>query len=233
MKIKALPAEERPMEKGLFRGMEHLSNTELLALIINSGTKEQSAIALAEEVIGQGEGIFRLREMSAQELMAIRGIGRGKAARILAALEFGKRAAAKPAGRPVNVSSPEEIAALFMEELRYLKKETFHTLLLNAKGDIISSEMISEGELTSTLVHPREVFRPAVKKSAAAVVLMHNHPSGDPLPSEEDVDTTLRLQQCGRLMGIRVLDHVVIGDGTYVSMVKEGLMGDENAQVKQ
>ena len=111
-----------------------------------------------------------------------------------------------------------------MEELRYLKQETFRILLLNAKGDIISIETISAGELTSTLVHPREVFRPAVKKSAAAMVLVHNHPSGDPQPSSEDVETTFRLQECGRLMGIRVLDHLVIGDGTYISMVSEGLM---------
>ncbi len=226
MKIKSLPAEERPMEKGLYQGMERLSNTELLALIINSGTKEQSAIALAEEVIGQGAGIFRLREMTPQELMEIRGIGKGKAARILAALELGKRAAARPMGKPVNVGSPDSIAALFMEELRYLKQETFRILLLNAKGDVISTETISAGELTSTLVHPREVFRPAVKKSAAAVVLIHNHPSGDPQPSREDVETTFRLKECGRLMGIRVLDHLVIGDGAYVSMMTEGLMGE-------
>ena len=170
MKIKALPAEERPMEKGLFQGMETLSNTELLALIINSGTKEKSAIALAEDVIGKGEGIFRLREMSPQELMGIHGIGQGKAARILAALELGKRMAARPSASPVNVESSEDIASLFMEQMRDLKQETFRILLLNAKGDIISSESISVGELTSTLVHPREVFRPAVKKSAAAMV---------------------------------------------------------------
>ena len=224
MKIKLLPAEERPMEKGLFQGMERLSNTELLALIINSGTKEQSAIALAEEVIGQGDGIFRLRDMTPQELMEIHGIGKGKAARILAALELGKRASARPFGNPVNVDSADSIAALFMEDLRYLKQETFRILLLNAKGGVISIDTISAGELTSTLVHPREVFRPAVKKSAAAVVLVHNHPSGDPQPSQEDVEVTFRLQECGRLMGIRVLDHLIIGDGIYVSMLSEGLM---------
>ena len=134
MKIKALPAEERPMEKGLFQGMDSLSNAELLALIINSGTKEQSAVALAEEIIGQGEGVFRLHEMSPQELMEIRGIGRGKAARILAALELGKRVSARPPGKPVHVGAPDEIAGLFMEELRCLKQETFRILLLNAKG---------------------------------------------------------------------------------------------------
>lgn len=225
MKIKALPAEERPMEKGLFQGMERLSNAELLALIINSGTKEKSAIALAEDVIGIGEGLFHLHEMSPQELMEIHGIGKGKAARILAALELGKRVSSRPAANPVNVNSPEDIASLFMEEMRSLKQETFRCLLLNAKGDMISAENISVGELTSTLVHPREVFRPAIRKSAAAVILLHNHPSGDPKPSQEDLDTTVRLMECGRLMGIRVLDHLVIGDGTYVSMRELGVMG--------
>lgn len=227
MKIKSLPAEERPMEKGLYQGMEMLSNTELLALVINSGTRVKSAIALAEEVIGRGEGIFGLRDMAAQELMEIPGIGPGKAARILAALELGKRAASKPSGKPVNVTSAEGAAALFMEEMRYLKKETFRALLLNSKGDIISVETISVGELASTPVHPREVFHSAVKKSAAAIILVHNHPSGDPFPSEEDIKTTLRLVECGKLMGIRVLDHLIIGDGDYISINATGAMDTE------
>lgn len=224
MKIKALPAEERPMEKGLFYGMEQLSNPELIALLINSGTKEKSAIALAEEVIGRSDGIFRLREISAQELMEIPGIGKGKAARILAALELGKRVSARPEGRPVNVGSAQDIAGLFMEEMRHLKKETFRALFLNARGDIMASETISVGELTSTLVHPREVFHGAVKKSAAAVILVHNHPSGDPTPSREDIETTHRLMDCGKLLGIRVLDHLIIGSGVYVSIRESGAM---------
>lgn len=224
MKIKSLPAEERPMEKGLFQGMDRLSNAELLALLINSGTADKSAIALAEEVLGRGKGIFGLRDMTAQELMEIRGIGKGKAARILASLELGKRVSSILPRDMVSIDSPESIAVLFMEELRHLKQETFRILLLNAKGEVISTEIISTGELTSTLVHPREVFRPAVKKSAAAVVLVHNHPSGDPQPSREDIETTSRLQECGKMMGIRVIDHIVIGDGIYVSMMSEGLM---------
>lgn len=224
MKIKSLPAEERPMEKGLFQGMDRLSNAELLALLINSGTADKSAIALAEEVLGRGKGILGLRDMTAQELMEIRGIGKGKAARILASLELGKRVSSVLPRDMVSIDSPESIAVLFMEELRHLKQETFRILLLNAKGEVISTEIISTGELTSTLVHPREVFRPAVKKSAAAVVLVHNHPSGDPQPSREDIETTSRLQECGKMMGIRVIDHIVIGDGIYVSMMSEGLM---------
>lgn len=224
MKIKALPAEERPMEKGLYQGMEVLSNTELLALVINSGTKQQSAIGLAEDIICRSGSIAALRDLSAQELMEIPGIGPGKASRILAALELGKRISAKPSGRPANVDNPDDIAALFMEEMRSLKQESFRVLLLNTKGDILSVETISVGELNRAPVHPREVFRPAVKKSAAAVILIHNHPSGDPRPSSEDIHTTVRLMECGRLMGIRVLDHLIIGDGEYISLSQLGAM---------
>lgn len=215
------------MEKGLLHGMEHLSNTELLALLINSGTKEKSAIALAQDVIGHSRGIYHLREMTPEELMGIRGIGKGKAVRILAALELGKRIASKPVSRVVNTTNPQTIAALFMEELRYEKKENFRIILLNARGDLISIETISVGALTSALVHPREVFRPAVKKSAAAVVLVHNHPSGDPTPSKEDFETTWRLMECGELMGIQVVDHLVIGDGTFVSIRETGGMDEK------
>lgn len=224
MKMKALPAEERPLEKGLFKGMETLSNAELLALIINSGTRNKSALSLAEEVLGVGNGISGLYSMTAEELMDISGIGKGKAVRIMASLELGKRANGRTVKKAINVSDPEAVAGLFMDELRHLKKETFRVLLLNAKGDVISVETISVGELTSTLVHPREVFCYAVKKSAAAVILVHNHPSGDATPSSEDVETTLRLMECGKLMGIRVLDHLVIGDGTFTSIRAAGFI---------
>ena len=224
MKIKALPAEERPMEKGLYQGMEVLSNAELLALVINSGTKQQSAIGLAAELLCRSGSITALRDMSAQELMEIPGIGPGKAARILAALELGKRAGARPSGRPVSVDCPEDIAAIFMEEMSCLKQESFRALLLNTKGEILSVETISVGELNRAPVHPREVFRSAVKKSAAAMILIHNHPSGDPRPSSDDIHTTVRLMECGRLMGICVLDHLIIGGGDFVSLSQLGAM---------
>ncbi len=224
MKIKALPSEERPMEKGVYFGVESLSNTELLALIINTGTQEKSAINLAQEVIGCSGGVFGLRELTVEELTAVKGIGKSKAIRIMASLELGKRMAAKPTDKPININHADQVAAMFMEELRYCKKENFKALLLNAKGDILSVDTVSVGELTSTLVHPREVFCNAVKKSAAAVILVHNHPSGDPTPSKEDIETTLRLKQCGEMLGINVLDHLIIGDGRYISIKGMGQM---------
>ena len=223
MKIKYLPEEERPVEKSLSMGIESLSNGELLALLINSGTREKSAMALAEEVLAKdASGIGYLRETSAQELMSIKGIGSSKAARIMAAVELGRRIAARPAPKGSRIESDEDVAMLFMEELRHKKKEFFKALLLDSKGKVISSETISVGELTSTIVHPREVFNQAVKKSAAAVVFVHNHPSGDPSPSREDIATTDRLVACGNILGIKVLDHIIIGDGRYISIKSTG-----------
>lgn len=219
MKIKFLPEEERPVEKCMSYGIESLSNRELLALLINSGTREQSAMELAEVILAKEQaGITYLREASIEELMSIKGIGKAKAARLAAAVELGKRLATKPVKSRSYIESDEDVASLFMEDLRYQNKEYFKALLLNSKCGIISVETISIGELNSTIVHPREVFNAAVKKSAAAIIFVHNHPSGDPNPSKEDFITTARLVECGNLLGIRVADHIVIGDGKYVSM---------------
>lgn len=219
MKIKNLPAEERPLEKSWAQGVESLSNGELLALLINSGTRDKSALALAEEVLARDEsGLAYLGASTMQELMTVPGIGRAKSARIMAAVELGKRLARRPARNNGRIESDEDVARLFMEELRDQKKEIFKALLLDSKGGVICAETVSVGELTSTLVHPREVFSQAVKKSAAAVVFVHNHPSGDPSPSREDLQTTDRLVACGELLGIKVIDHLIIGDGSYISI---------------
>lgn len=226
MKIKALPRNERPVEKTVSKGVSALSNSELLAILLGSGTREKSAIGLAEDVISKDiEGISYLAESSVQELMSINGIGQSKAARIMAAVELGKRIATAPRTKRMGVESSENIARMFIEDMRYEKRELFKALLLNPRGEIISVETISVGELTSTLVHPREVFNQAVKKSAAGIVFVHNHPSGNPEPSEEDIKTTERLSACGKLLGIVVIDHIIIGDGQYCSMQSLGLMG--------
>lgn len=219
MKIKMLPAEERPVEKAVKYGASTLSNAELLAVLLGSGTREKSAIGLAEEILSRDQsGISYLSDCTIQELTGINGVGDFKAVRILCAIELGKRIATKPKNQRLRIDHSDEVASLFMENLRYEKKENFLALLLSASGDIISIETISIGELTNTPVHPREAFRQAIKKSAAAVVFVHNHPSGDPNPSMEDYNTTRRLVECGKLLGIKVLDHLVIGGGTYVSI---------------
>ncbi len=165
MKIKSLPEQERPVEKCLSCGIESLSNDELLALLINTGTREKSARDLAIEVLARDKaGLMYLRESSVDELMTVSGIGKAKAARIMAAVELGKRLSARPVQKGMIIQNDEDIAQLFMEEMRCLKKETFKVLLLSSKGGIISVETVSIGELNSTLVHPREVFSAAVKK---------------------------------------------------------------------
>jgi len=219
MQIKSLPEKERPIEKACTAGVETLSNTELLALIIHTGTKSKSSIGLAEDVLaGFPEGLKALGNCCLEELVRIGGIGRTKACRILSAVELGKRIAAVPLVAGVSIESCDDVAGLFMEELRYEKREHFKGVLVNSKGQVICTENISVGELSSTVVHPREAFHMAVRRSAAAVIFVHNHPSGDPNPSDEDVETTKRLIDCGMLLGIRVLDHIIIGDGAFVSM---------------
>ena len=219
MKIKMLPQEERPVEKAMLKGTDALSNAELLAVLLGSGTREKSAIGLAEEIISADQrGISHLAESSIQELTQVNGVGSFKAARILAGIELGKRIATRPKEKRISIHQSRDAANLFLEEMRYEKKAKFKALLLNAKGEIMSTELISVGELTSAPVHPREAFCQAVKKSAAAVIFVHNHPSGDPTPSKDDLDTTKRLVECGRLLGIRVIDHIVIGEGCYTSI---------------
>ncbi|MEG1585023.1 MAG: DNA repair protein RadC, partial [Anaerovorax sp.] len=174
----------------------------------------------------QGDGMEFLSQCSPEELAAVKGVGTAKACQILSALELGKRMASRPISQRVTVDNPEAIAKLFMEEMRYYKKEVFLVLLINVKGQIITVDRASVGDLSSTVIHPREIFNLAVKRSAAAVILVHNHPSGNPFPSQDDMDTTKRLAEAGKILGINVLDHIIIGDGTYISFRKRQLIGD-------
>lgn len=225
MRIKLLPENERPVEKAYRAGIDKLSNAELLALILHTGTRARSAIGLAEEVLSlYPDGISGLGASTAEDLLKIEGVGKTKACSVLAAVELGKRISAGSAASRFCIDSADKIAGLFMEELRYRKKEYFKTVLVNAKGEIIAVDDVSVGELTSTVIHPREVFQMAVRRSAAAVIFVHNHPSGDPTPSKQDLESTERLEEGGQLLGIRVLDHVIIGDGVYSSLRDLGMM---------
>lgn len=225
MKIKGLPEEERPREKMLYQGKESLSNAELLAILLRSGTREKSALELAGDIISMNdEGILHLEDCSMEEMTKVKGMGTAKACQVLAAIELGKRVATHPRKERATIESPSDIAKLFMEKMRYYKKEHFCTLLLNSKGKILGEVEISIGDLNSSMVHPREVFLQAVRRSAAAVVLIHNHPSGDPTPSKDDIDITKRLMESARILGINILDHIIIGDGVYFSMKAENLM---------
>lgn len=225
MKIGGLPPEERPREKLLGKGREYLSNSELLAILLGNGTKDKSAIQLAEELLSLDKrGLLFLSDCTPEELYAVKGMGKAKICTLMAAMELGKRVSITPKRERITITEPDDVASIFMEEMRYYHKEHFRVLMVNVKGEIIEQDNVAVGDICSTVVHPREVFSRAIRRSAAAVILVHNHPSGSVTPSEDDISTTERLVQAGKLLGIRVLDHIIIGDGIYTSLKKEGLM---------
>lgn len=225
MNIRKLPQDERPREKLLREGKEKLSTAEILSIIIGSGTKEKSALEIAGEIITMdSRGIAFLGECRPEEIMSVKGMGRAKACEILAAVELGKRIAAAPRNERRLIRCSADIADMVMEKMRYYKKEHFVTLLINSKGEVIEESEISIGDLCSSATHPREVFVEAVRRSAGSVVFIHNHPSGDPEASEVDISTTKRLIEAGQILGIPVLDHIIIGDGRYISMKAKGLI---------
>lgn len=222
--IRDLPLEERPREKLKTLGAGALSNAELLAILLRVGGRNESAVQVATRILARGGGLRKLPELSLEELQENKGIGPDKAVMIKAALELGSRLATTPREELGSITNPRQAADLFMEELRYRKKEYFKILLLNTKNHIISREEISVGSLSASIVHPREIFNIPMRKSAASVILFHNHPSGDPSPSQEDLEVTRRLVDAGNILGISVRDHIIIGDGCFFSFREKGLL---------
>ena len=223
--IKDLPLSERPREKLEKYGVKSLSNAELIAVIIRTGHGEDTALDLANKLLSiDKSGISYLSHAEIAELTQVKGIGLCKAAQIQAAIELGKRIAASMGDEKIKVESPQVVVDLLMEDMRYLKKEHFKTLILDTKNQIISIENISIGNLNASIVHPREVFNIAIRKSANAVILVHNHPSGDPTPSTEDINITHRLIDAGNIIGIKVLDHIIIGDNKYISFKQRNII---------
>ena len=222
--IKQWPESDRPREKLLEKGAETLSDAELLAIILRTGEAStgQSALDHGRTLMVRFETFRNLEEASLQELCALKGVGPAKAAQIKSVLEIAKRYAEEPLQQGAPFRSSQEVFQHYREHLGNQKKELFYVLLLDGKNRKIKDVRISEGSLTSSLVHPREVFNPIIRESAAAVILIHNHPSGDPTPSQEDLAITRRLREVGEVMGVRVLDHVVVGKGRYVSFVDDG-----------
>lgn len=223
--IKDMPKEERPREKLYKYGPKMLSNSELLAIIIRTGSKKNTALELSNRVLSLDQsGLEFLSQSSLEELMAVEGIGRCKAAQILSAIELGKRLAAYNKQDSLQITSPLDVVNLLMEEMRNFKKEYFKIIMLNIKNKIIAINDISIGSLNSSIVHPREVFKDAIKRSSASIILTHNHPSGDPTPSRQDIAVSKRLYECGELLGIKVLDHIIIGNNKYISLKEKNLI---------
>lgn len=217
-----LAPADRPRERLEREGVEVLSDLELLALVLRSGQRGDSALSIGRRIRARYPTLRDLAEASPAELAAVRGVGPVRAAAICAAIALGRRSEARSLvpGRPVTRS--EQLFRHFRGRLAGLKQERFLVALLDGRGRLMRDLRVSEGSLTASLVHPREVFRRAVREAAAAVVLAHNHPSGDPTPSAEDEALTGRLRAAGELLGIRVLDHLVIGSDCYVSFADSG-----------
>lgn len=215
------PISERPRERLLEEGPESLSDAQLLAILLRVGRQDSSAVQVGMDLLHHLEGLQGLANRSLEELCVVPGIGPAKAAQIKAAIELGKRVLSTPLTTGTKIASSQSVFQHYYPLLRDLRHEVFKVILLDAKHAVIRDLTVSEGSLTTSLVHPREVYNEAVRESAAAVIFLHNHPSGDPTPSAEDRTLTRRLQEAGNILGIQVLDHVIIGDGRFVSFADE------------
>ena len=222
--MKELPADERPREKMKERGAQALGNSELLAILLRTGNFQESALRIAENLLDRHGGLAGFGNATLEEFEQVKGVGEAKAITVMAAIELGRRVTTlAPVERPI-IRTPDDVAALLMPRFRYETKESFIAILLSTKNHVLKTPVISVGSLNASIVHPRELFREAINASAAAVILAHNHPSGDPAPSPEDVSLTRKLVDAGKLLDIPVLDHIVLGDGKYISFKEKGIL---------
>jgi len=224
IRMKDVPKEERPRERLLKFGEERLTNQELIAILLGSGTKHESVMDIANRLLIHFEGLKLLDEATIEELTKVKGVGKAKGVTVLAALELGRRIRQYTPERNYVVRSPQDGANYVMESMRHLNQEHLLVLFLDTKNQIIHKRTIFIGSLNSSIVHPREIFREAVKRSAASIICAHNHPSGDPTPSQEDIHVTKRLVEAGKIMGIELLDHLIIGNCKFTSLKEKGYL---------
>jgi len=222
MLIKEMPQTERPRERLKKQGKQALSTSELIAIILRTGTKHRNVIEIAGDVYRQFKSIGAINATPVHELAKIRGLGEVKSIQLIAALELGRRMYEEQVPNQVLVDNPKAIFQYMRPHVEHLRQEVFSAIYLNTKAQIIHREQLFVGGLDSAIVHPREVFKHAVNHSAASVILVHNHPSGDPSPSESDLSMTRAIIKAGTLMHINVLDHIIIGRGRYYSMREHG-----------
>jgi DNA repair protein RadC len=219
-----LPEEARPRERLAAYGPKALANHELLAILLRTGTRELNVMQLALDVLRNFEDLFMLKQVTVDELMKLNGIGRAKAVELVAAIELGSRVAKTSQIKEGTVTSAQAVGEMMMEELAGLQQEHVLALYLNTQNQIIKKETIFIGSLSSCISHPREIFRGAVRYAAARVLLCHNHPSGNPKPSEADIAFTKRMVKAGEVMGIQLLDHLIIGEHSFVSLKEQGII---------
>jgi len=224
LSIRDFPKDDRPRERMMNEGPESLSNHELLAILLRTGTKNESALHLASKLLKQFDGLRLLKDATVEEITSIQGIGQAKAVQIMAALELGRRIHQLTYEERYVIRSPKDAADYVMEEMRFLTQEHFVCIYLNTKNQVLQKRTVFIGSLNASIVHPREVFKSALKRSAASLICVHNHPSGDPTPSREDIEVTRRLAECGKLIGIEMLDHIIIGEHKFVSLKEKGYL---------
>lgn len=222
--IRNWPEGERPREKLMCLGAESLSNAELLAILIRTGTRQQSAVDLAKGILSRYGQLHDLSAMSSSELSRMYGFGPAKAVTLIAAFELGRRMAIAPRRDRLKITEPETVYKRYSPQLSHLKKERFLILVLNSANILMRDIQISEGILNASLVHPREVFKAAILETAASIILLHNHPSGEVKPSLEDESITQRMVEAGQLLNIPVLDHIIIGSRNFYSFREAGLI---------
>ena len=218
------PESDRPRERLYWNGPAALADAELLALQLGSGRRGKNAVDVAREMLAAYGSLADVAAREVNELAQVPGVGHAKAARLVAAFELTRRLRSRTPGARTLLSTPAEVYAAFGPLMEDLRREVFRVALLDAQNGLLLDRVISEGTLSASLVHPREVFKPAILECAASVILLHNHPSGDPTPSREDVRLTRQLVECARLLDLRVHDHVVIGRGRFVSLAERGII---------
>ena len=222
--IRDLPQSERPRERLKEYGAKHLSNTELIAILLRTGMQGENVLSLSSRVLSQVDGLAGLGRSTFAELCSVRGLSEAKACQLLAGLELGRRFLSLVPEERVAINSPQDVANLLSGEMAALDQEHLKVLLLNTKNEVLKIQEIYVGNVNASVVRPAEVIRPAVRDNAPSIIVVHNHPSGDPTPSAEDVSITKELVSAGKLMGVELLDHVVIGNGNrYVSLNEKGL----------
>jgi DNA repair protein RadC len=218
------PVPDRPRERLAALGPEALSDAELLALLLRTGDRRADALSVASALLRRHGGLEGLARAGSREIGTLHGVGPAKSATVCASLEIGRRLASRRLRAGSAIRGPEDVFRHLHPRLRFVAQERFLVLLLDGRHRLLHQEVVSQGTLTASLVHPREVFRPALREAAAAMILVHNHPSGDPMPSPEDRAVTARLAQAGEILGVRVLDHVIVAERGYCSLREEGLL---------
>lgn len=222
--LKEVPEKSRPRERMLSYGEKALADHELLAILLRTGTRTVDVMTVAMQMMTTFEDLFYLKNISMEELMLIPGIGQTKAIELKAAIELGLRISKASQLKVGQITSSQSAGEMLMDEMRGLQQEIVVALYLNTKNEIIKKEEVFKGSLNSSVAHPREIFRGAVRYSAARIIVCHNHPSGNPDPSDADIQFTKRLAECGEMMGIQLLDHIIVGDRTYLSLKEWGIL---------